>query len=444
MSFWDGMKLWEKMLFVLGCAIICTLAFAVSKLMYNNRRVKNATKLAEARKAHLENVRSSRHVIELRGDDVPFGVKALEKGIEVEGIVISRPATPTSNRSQQTLVGSDSDGSRLSLAHGQQQMRQTTRPLLYQPSPYISIPGPLYHGIASPSSVVSTSGASAPNGFESQEVSPDLPSGSSTPKSVPDPGSPAAFEGRFSSQNSYRRTMSPPPTNNPATRSSRAQSGLPTLPDGVKASTLLVISGDSTTKASRSNSSDDISEIPSRPRLVTAHSTPAISSAAMGGERSTETIYGDLALLHTHRLSHAAEVGQLLPRANRTSRILPGGNFSSHSPFVSPTTTDPVYDLDVVLPPTIPSPALKRHSLVSSGEQCKTFSGATGEASRFSEQFWGDSNEQKTKMQDENSSLEGASVGLQPELKRKEYNKLRKKRANLERSSIDVDLEAQQ
>jgi hypothetical protein len=381
--------------------------------MFNNRRVKRYTELAEARKAHLENTRGSRHVVEAEADDIPFGVKALEKGIEVEGIVISRSATPISNRSQQTLVGSDNESAKLQsspMAHVQQ-IRPTSRPLVYQPSPYISLPAPLYHGISSSSSLASTSGTSMPTGAELHEdnvcraysdpllqfcppLSPDSQSGSSTPKSV----SYSIFlKGQFlMSQSGHRRTRSPP-INSPSSPSSRTHSRTLTPPDGVHAFTLPSANEDSIKESTRSNSTDsDDSDIPSRPRLLTAYSTPVVPSAR---ETLTETAYGDLALLHTHRLSHAAEVGQLLPRANRISRVLPGGNFSSPGPFTSSAATDPVYalDIDVALRPAVPTPALTRHSLISpSVSHRRVSSSPVGETSKFVEQFWSEPEEQVT------------------------------------------------
>ncbi|CCX13111.1 Similar to hypothetical protein [Tuber melanosporum Mel28]; acc. no. XP_002842553 [Pyronema omphalodes CBS 100304] len=374
MSFWDGMQLWEKMLFVLAGGIVCTLLYATGKLIYNKRRVKRHTMIAAAAKAHLENVRSSRHVIQLKSDDVPFGVKALESGIEIEGIVISRSVTPDSyRRSQQTLVALGEDGASTrgqnsptpSVAN--QQMRQTGRSMMYQPTPYIAFPAPVHPGNA---------------GESSMRSSPPGPLGSS-PADIFACISCVAlwFVNTKISHREYTRSHHPCKTGGatitPATWAqkkksftnhspshSRSHSRTPTPPDGQRTPTTLPSvhedsTGESSSRESDSSIENDGVERPRRPGLVaTSYSSPVIPSHV------PETAYGDLSLLHSHRLSHAAEVGQLLPRTNRNSRVLSAAGIINPSP-TSATTENMIrkvyaYDIDLAGQIAVPTPAVLR------------------------------------------------------------------------------------
>ncbi|KAI9851457.1 MAG: hypothetical protein M1838_003646 [Thelocarpon superellum] len=92
--FFTDWALWAQMCFVLGCTIILTFMAGFAKLAWNHWRLRKYTAIAEARKTHLLEMRRSRDVIQLKGEDVPFGVRAIESGIEVEGVWISRPNSP--------------------------------------------------------------------------------------------------------------------------------------------------------------------------------------------------------------------------------------------------------------------------------------------------------------------------------------------------------------
>lgn len=438
--------------------------FGAAKLIIGKRKVAKYAELAEARKAHLENVRSSRHIIELKGEDVPFGVKALESGIEIEGIVISRPATPAtpnSNRSQQTLVGSDNDSLKVLGQPSQMAQRQSGRPLMYQPSPYIALPAPSYGISSMPSS--STSVASMPSGSNDdvrgvraysepmlQHVTRS--SRSESPASrLPASAVTARLEGLSSpSQNGHHRARSLA-ANSPSYPSSRTESRTPTPPDGHRDSDL---PGDS-----------DGPHV--RPQFVSAYSTPNVPSAPMTTDYVPETARGDLSLLYTHRLSHAAEVGQLLPRNSRTSRLLLEGSFN-HSPtnsisqsptqqsptnsfIISPAASDGVYALDVALPPTMPVSAALVHPALR-GRFSAGSRSSSGERSRFSEDLpWvSDQLQQRTDYTVVPTPAAAPAAPTAPvepeaaETKKKGPNRLFKKRGSgSARSSLDVDLEAQ-
>ncbi|KAI9846100.1 MAG: hypothetical protein M1837_004356 [Sclerophora amabilis] len=93
-AFFNGWELWEKMCFVLACAIVLTILAGCVKLAYSRRRIRKYTALAEANKASLEEAREDDQTNQSREPDIPFGIRAIESGIEVDGVWISRSGTP--------------------------------------------------------------------------------------------------------------------------------------------------------------------------------------------------------------------------------------------------------------------------------------------------------------------------------------------------------------
>ncbi|KAL3261955.1 hypothetical protein ABHI18_003265 [Aspergillus niger] len=79
MNFWIGWALWQKLSFALAGLLALVLVYSFIVLAYNRRKtMKYAT--AEARqKAEMQPMLAE-------PSDIPFGARALEKGIQVEGI----------------------------------------------------------------------------------------------------------------------------------------------------------------------------------------------------------------------------------------------------------------------------------------------------------------------------------------------------------------------
>ncbi|KAK3330356.1 hypothetical protein B0H66DRAFT_58624 [Apodospora peruviana] len=91
--FFLSWELWQQMTFVLAMAIVAVFCAGLVKLWWNNRLVRKQEILDEEKRARYTDMRRTGLSVK-RGNDIPFGVRAIQSGIEVDGIWISRPATP--------------------------------------------------------------------------------------------------------------------------------------------------------------------------------------------------------------------------------------------------------------------------------------------------------------------------------------------------------------
>ncbi|KAJ6190483.1 hypothetical protein N7519_000504 [Penicillium mononematosum] len=101
MAFWVDWELWEKLSVALAMLIALTLFCAFCVLGWN-RWMMNKHNATEAKEREEQ---AEVHPM-LQKDDIPFGARALERGIEVEGIWISEPNTPTQSPQPATPVPS--------------------------------------------------------------------------------------------------------------------------------------------------------------------------------------------------------------------------------------------------------------------------------------------------------------------------------------------------
>ncbi|KAI9682626.1 MAG: hypothetical protein M1822_006924 [Bathelium mastoideum] len=102
-QFWASWVLWEKLCFILACGIIVALVLGAFKLAYSHWRIRKYSRVAAGKReglpAPLIPLRNTRD-----GEiEIPFGIRAIEQGIEVEGVYISRPNTPASSPTQSRL-----------------------------------------------------------------------------------------------------------------------------------------------------------------------------------------------------------------------------------------------------------------------------------------------------------------------------------------------------
>ncbi|KAK3396544.1 hypothetical protein B0T20DRAFT_337055, partial [Sordaria brevicollis] len=97
--FFMSWELWQQMTFALAVAIAAVFAAGLVKLWWTNRILRRQEILDEEKKARIDDMRSSgirpNSSKRAAASSIPFGVRAIQSGVQVDGIWISRPATPT-------------------------------------------------------------------------------------------------------------------------------------------------------------------------------------------------------------------------------------------------------------------------------------------------------------------------------------------------------------
>ncbi|KAI1410782.1 hypothetical protein F5Y13DRAFT_68961 [Hypoxylon sp. FL1857] len=150
-NFFTNWELWEQMTFVLAVAIVVVFFIGLLKLWWLSRYLKKHTILDLEKRARLLEMQKS-GLPSTKRVDIPFGVRAIQSGIEVDGIWISRPGTPVevggispSIASSLTLeTGSKSKGKEKELATHATTMVTEVEPTpdqSPQPSPTLSASG---------------------------------------------------------------------------------------------------------------------------------------------------------------------------------------------------------------------------------------------------------------------------------------------------------------
>ncbi|TAQ87928.1 hypothetical protein B7494_g3763 [Chlorociboria aeruginascens] len=124
-SFFNSWQLWEKMTFVLGLAILTVFIIGYCKLLWTNRIVRKQERIDEEKRMKIEELKESGQFVDERNSqEIPFGVRAIQSGIQVDGIWISREnlATPgdlkfgfPSGTSSPSSAGLSKNSTRISL-----------------------------------------------------------------------------------------------------------------------------------------------------------------------------------------------------------------------------------------------------------------------------------------------------------------------------------------
>lgn len=89
-EFFNSWALWQKMTFVLACGIVVTIFLGLLKLWYDRSKIRKYSKVDKGKTAATPEMLESQPVQQVHAeemkDDIPFGVRAIESGIEVDGV----------------------------------------------------------------------------------------------------------------------------------------------------------------------------------------------------------------------------------------------------------------------------------------------------------------------------------------------------------------------
>ncbi|KAL8794474.1 MAG: hypothetical protein Q9195_002947 [Heterodermia aff. obscurata] len=80
-------------------AILGVIVIGCFKVIYNHYRLRKYTKLAAMKERHRQAIQQRPSVRARKGREIPFGVRAIESGIEVDGVWISKSNTPYASTS---------------------------------------------------------------------------------------------------------------------------------------------------------------------------------------------------------------------------------------------------------------------------------------------------------------------------------------------------------
>ncbi|KAJ1333480.1 hypothetical protein MN608_03470 [Microdochium nivale] len=92
-TFFLSWQLWLQLTFCLASAIFLTFLAGLVKLFFKNKLLRKHTILDEEKRARQQEMQSTGLPLP-RKLDIPFGVRAIQSGVEVDGIWVSRPNTP--------------------------------------------------------------------------------------------------------------------------------------------------------------------------------------------------------------------------------------------------------------------------------------------------------------------------------------------------------------
>ncbi|KAI0196267.1 hypothetical protein EV127DRAFT_127283 [Xylaria flabelliformis] len=111
-QFFSNWELWEQLTFVLAAGIVAVFFIGWIKLWWMQRLLKKHTLLDEEKRVRQMELRKS-GLPPGRRVDIPFGVRAIQSGVEIEGIWISRPVSPmeprSSSKASSTTLDIDSE-----------------------------------------------------------------------------------------------------------------------------------------------------------------------------------------------------------------------------------------------------------------------------------------------------------------------------------------------
>ncbi|KXT17906.1 hypothetical protein AC579_5936 [Pseudocercospora musae] len=286
-NFFSAWATWEKLVFLLGCAIVVTILLGCGKLAYTHRKLRRYTALAEQEKKEQA---VARQMSQRRKPDAPFGIRAIESGIEVEDVWISRSNTPEPPTTRDTNPSSLWD--HVPRGHCSIDLEKSQIPISHDRSSNATT-GHAQQPSLHDRKTTQPSRSASHSSRDTSDIAPITRPSTAKVKEYP----PAALS-------KY--------TGNPALRQ---VSGVTTM-DGLdaihKASgnfhSTRDAAGESFESSASAQSTDDSTD--SEP--IAAAAPGLLNHQIKQRQHST-----DLDLMHSHRMSQAAETGQLTPRIRR-------------------------------------------------------------------------------------------------------------------------------
>ncbi|KAF2019030.1 hypothetical protein BU24DRAFT_447621 [Aaosphaeria arxii CBS 175.79] len=284
--FFNDWELWQKMTFVLACGIVITIIVGLIKLQYDNYRVRKYSKPEKGKKPQTPEMLEAQPVVSKTKNDIPFGIRAIESGIEVDGVWISRSNTPVgSSRSSitETRLPRSLNNSQLELpkpVHGSSS-RDSSR-----------APSSGYDRAVSAERIPTNDSRTSSPVFDAQKGSRVRPHVASVASSSRNPASDTA-------RNSWVQAMEG--IDHASTSSVRYE------PTKAKPG-----SSNSGKSSGRTSDESDYLNLQDARVFEAAHIQPRNANRAVPTDPRS-----DLELLQSHRLSHVAETGQLTPRVRR-------------------------------------------------------------------------------------------------------------------------------
>ncbi|MCJ1400178.1 hypothetical protein MMC11_003382 [Xylographa trunciseda] len=308
-TFFSSWALWEQLCFVLACGIVFTIFAGCVKLIHKHFELRKHTAIA-AKQREEQQMQQTSTVLVAGAPDIPFGVRAIEHGVEVEGVWISRSNTPVSSNQGSPVSSPLGDTSPTQSEPHAQNM--TTIPNLVMPQP-------MYPYLGRPGSS-STSPSRSPNRQYEKSMSADRFSsqGSVSPDTIkirirPSYQPRQSSHLRFSSGDIFDSVMVPD-------EETQQQEGS-AMSSYADTDTYTMSTEQRKTQRTSRTSLDSGSNLHyyTPQRRGHMHTSSSVYSSSIFQSTVDQAPYtrhsiGDLDSLASHRRIHAAEIGQILPR----------------------------------------------------------------------------------------------------------------------------------
>ncbi|KAL6706811.1 hypothetical protein ACN47E_005147 [Coniothyrium glycines] len=318
-EFFNSWDLWQKLVFVLACGLVVTIFVGFLKLAYTRYRLRQYSKVDKGKQIVTPEMIEAQPVtapsVETK-DEIPFGIRAIQSGIEVDGVWISRTNTPVGSSRASIVSEKPPRGSNYG-SYNNSALELPKSALLSSSRDSSRAPSSAFDRAVSAERVASNDGsrASSPGqGHSNNAAAPrctncnhHIASNSTAPQTL-------------------ESSRAAPNSGPPSPQNANVQSG--------------------TTSKQSSRRTSDESDYMAIHQDVRAYETAYIRPASVQTPIDPRT---DLDLLQSHRMSHVAETGQLTPRVRK-----PGvsGEWAS----VADNQTYSINGVNYFMPQKTPSP----------------------------------------------------------------------------------------